>query len=166
VLECGCGTGLYTAVLARHANHVTATDCSDEMLGAAARNLQGLAHVTFGKARCEELPYPDGRFDTVVMINLIHVIEQPGQALGEAYRVLKPGGRLIVASYTSFGMGLIEKLKLFLRYLRAFGRPPRHMRRSLSPDDLRMLAEGRSFTVEQAALIRNRVNAVYLTARK
>jgi len=40
------------------------------------------------------------------------------------------------------------------------------MRRSFSPDDLRSLAETRGFTVDEAVLIRNRVNAVYLKATK
>ncbi|MDG6257939.1 MAG: hypothetical protein QCH35_10140 [Methanomicrobiaceae archaeon] len=53
-----------------------------------------------------------------------------------------------------------------LRSLRAFGLPPRQMRRSVSPDDLRSLAETRGFTVDEAVLIRNRVNAIYFKAMK
>ena len=166
VLECGCGTGMYSAVLAPLAHRVTAADCAGPMLSAAAATLQGVGTVALEQASCEALPHRDEVFDAVVMINLIHLLARPAQALAEAHRVLKPGGRLILASYTACGMRRIEILQLGLRYLRAFGLPPRQMRRSFSPDDLRSLAETPGFTVDEAVLIRNRVNAVYLKATK
>ncbi|HDR72413.1 MAG TPA: class I SAM-dependent methyltransferase [Methanoculleus sp.] len=125
VLECGCGTGVYSAVLAPLGNRVTAADCTEAMLDAAATTLRGVPNVGFEQASCEALPHREGVFDTVVMINLIHLLENPETALAGAHRVLKTGGRIILASYTACGMRIIEQLQLGLRYLRAFGLPPR-----------------------------------------
>ncbi len=47
----------------------------------------------------EELPYADGTFDCVCSMGVIHHIPDAGRAVGEFYRVLKPGGRLILMVY-------------------------------------------------------------------
>ena len=66
------------------------------------------------------------KFDTVFMANLIHVVENPLQVLQECRRILKNGGMLIIVTYTNYGMKLYEKIKLGLRFLKVWGKPPRH----------------------------------------
>ena len=72
----------------------------------------------------------EGPQDTpVVMVNLLHVISQPENAIRESKRVLKANGKVVIVSFTTAGMGLFAKLGMTFRYLRAFGKPPAKARR-------------------------------------
>ncbi len=99
VLECACGTGLLTAVMARRCGHVTATDLSGKMLKKAERNCAGFRNVTFERADVTSLPYADGSFDKAVAGNVIHLLDDPLRALGELDRVCRDGGTLILPTY-------------------------------------------------------------------
>lgn len=165
LIELGCGAGFYTKFLAANASHVTATDLSDEMLAVARTQLKDLQNVTVAKADCEKTDFPDGKFGSVFMANLVHVIENPSTTLQEAYRILKDGGLLLIVDFTTYGMKWFEKMKMGMRFLRKFGRPPGYSR-NLSPDELRSLVEGAGFKVEEVQLIGNRTKAIYLKGRK
>lgn len=99
VLECACGTGLLSGVIAKKCQSLTATDFSAQMLRRARRKYARLGNVTFAQADILNLPYPDGRFDAVVAANVIHLLDEPLRALRELERVCKPGGRIIIPTY-------------------------------------------------------------------
>ena len=99
VLECACGTGLLTAVLAPRCARLTATDFSAKMLKRAQKKCGKFGNVAFAQADILHLPYPDERFDVVVAANVIHLLDEPYKALGELERVCRPGGRLIIPTY-------------------------------------------------------------------
>jgi ABC-2 type transport system ATP-binding protein len=164
LIELGCGTGFYTKVLAANASHIMATDLSDEMLAVARTQLKDLQNITVAKADCEATAFPDGKFDSVFMANLIHVIENPSTTLHEAYRILKDGGLLLIVDYTGYGMKWFEKMKMGIRALRKIGKPP--YSRSLSPDELRFLVESAGFKVEEVQLIGDNSKGIYLRGRK
>jgi len=166
LLEFGCGTGYLTRVVAEHATRVVATDLSDEMLSVARAGLGDLAHVTVEKADCTGTSYPAGRFDSLFMANLIHVIPDPAGCLRESYRVLKAGGTLIIVDLTLYGMRGLDKFMLILRYLRRWGRPPREGRGALSGDALARLATGAGFKIQTVELLQAGSNALYLRAQK
>jgi ABC-2 type transport system ATP-binding protein len=109
--------------------------------------------------------FPAQRFDTVFMANLIHVIEDPLKALQESHRILKNDGRLIVVSFTNSGMSWLDTMKLGFRFLKAWGKPPRHAQ-SFSLDELGSLMEKAGFTLEKSQLLGNSTKAVYLIGRK
>jgi ABC-2 type transport system ATP-binding protein len=165
LIELGCGTGFYTKVLAANASHIMATDLSDEMLAVARTQLKDLPNVTVAKADCEATAFPDGRFDSVFMANLIHVIENPSTTLREAYRILKDVGLLLIVDYTGYGMKWFEKMKMGIRALRKFGRPPPSAG-ILSPGELRSLAENAGFKAEEVQLVGDSSKCVYLRGRK
>ena len=165
LIELGCGAGFYTKFLAANASHVMATDLSDEMLAVARTQLKDLQNVTVAKADCEKTDFPDGKFGSVFMANLVHVIENPSITLQEAYRILKDGGLLLVVDFTTYGMKWFEKMKMGMRFLRKFGRPPGYSR-NLSPDELRSLVESAGFKVEEVQLIGDRSKAIFLKGRK
>ena len=96
VADLGCGTGALSATLAPFVRTVIAIDASDAMLAAARRRLDGVANVDIRQGELESLPIDAGAVDTVVMSLVLHYIAEPGKALGEAARVLRPGGRLII----------------------------------------------------------------------
>ena len=99
VLECACGTGLLTGVIAPRCKSLTATDFSANMLKRAEKKLKKYGNVRFAQADITKLDYPDGSFDAVVAANVIHLLDQPYQALRQLERVCRPGGRLIIPTY-------------------------------------------------------------------
>ena len=99
VLECACGTGLLSAVIAPKCRQLTATDYSEKMLKKAKNNCAAFHNITFSQADIAALPYPDGSFDKVVAGNVIHLLDNPLTALHELNRVCKDGGMLIVPTY-------------------------------------------------------------------
>jgi ubiquinone/menaquinone biosynthesis C-methylase UbiE len=166
VIEFGCGTGYFTKVIANKAIHVIATDLSDEMLEVARTELKDFHNITIEKANCESISFPSEKFDTVVMVNLIHFIKKPSRCLQESYRILKDRGLLLLVDYTGYGMKWFEKMKLGIRFSIMVGIPPRYAQANLSPTKLSSLVESQGFNVEKACLIGGKTKALYLKGRK
>ena len=99
VLECACGTGLLTQVIAEKCKVLTATDFSPKMLKRAEKNCAAYGNITFRQADITALDEPDGAFDKVVAGNVIHLLDEPLKALGELNRVCRDGGMLIIPTY-------------------------------------------------------------------
>ena len=99
VLECACGTGLLSTVIAEKCRHLTATDFSKKMLRKAQKNCREYSNIKFETADITALKYPDNSFDKVVAGNVIHLLDEPLKALSELDRVCKPGGTLIIPAY-------------------------------------------------------------------
>lgn len=99
VLECACGTGLLTGVIAPRCKSLTATDFSVKMLKRAGKKFGRYANVRFEQADITNLTYPDESFDTVVAANVIHLLDEPLKALHELDRVCKSGGKIIIPTY-------------------------------------------------------------------
>ncbi len=99
VLECACGTGLLSAVIAGKCRKLTATDFAPRMLKHAQKNCAAYTNVQFRQANILSLEFPDHAFDKVVAGNVIHLLDEPLKALDELNRVCKPGGLLIIPTY-------------------------------------------------------------------
>ena len=99
VLECACGTGLLTGVIAGRCKALTATDYAPKMLKRAEKNCRAYGNITFRQADISALEAPDGAFDKVVAGNVIHLLDEPLKALGELNRVCRDGGQLIIPTY-------------------------------------------------------------------
>lgn len=96
VLELACGTGEVTNVLLSLGHDVTALDFSEAMLGVATAKHKGRERLRFLMADAENTMEPDATYDLVVCRHLVWTLTQPEQALNDWFRVLKPGGRLLV----------------------------------------------------------------------
>jgi ubiquinone/menaquinone biosynthesis C-methylase UbiE len=94
--DLGCGTGQVSAALAPFVQHVVAVDASAAMLQAAKRRLHGFDNVDLRRGDLEALPIDDARLDAATVMLVLHHVADPGRALNEVARVLKPRGRLIV----------------------------------------------------------------------
>jgi ubiquinone/menaquinone biosynthesis C-methylase UbiE len=96
VLEVGCGTGVWSAELARHRGaKVWAIDPSPEMVEAARTRVPRGVGVRAGRA--EELPFRDDWFERALMVLVVHLLDRP-RAFTELRRVLAPGGRAVIAT--------------------------------------------------------------------
>ena len=99
VLECACGTGLLSVVIAERCAHLTASDFSAKMLRRAERKCRNLRNVSFEQGDILAIDHPGERFDAVVAANVIHLLDEPLRALRELDRVCKRGGKLIIPTY-------------------------------------------------------------------
>ncbi len=165
ILELGCGNGMYTGILAANCKKLYVTDYSEQMVAVCRENFKELPNAIFQQQNCCELEYEDRSFNCVVMINLLHIIEDPEKSLQESWRVLKPGGKIIVSSFTMSGMNLISKLRMIYRYLRVFGKPPAKSR-TLTLDMTTGFFENAGFCVADLRLIGKSSKAVFAVGLK
>ncbi len=108
VLDIGCGAGIDTIVAAMMVGpegSVAGIDMVPEMLARARENLRmtDLKNVIFEEAYGEKLPFADGGFDVVISNGVFNLIPDKAKALSEVVRVLKPGGRLMMADQILVG---------------------------------------------------------------
>jgi arsenite methyltransferase len=108
VLDIGCGAGvdsLVAAGMVGPAGSVTGIDLVPEMLARARENAQiaGVDHITFMEASAEGLPFPDQQFDVVISNGVFNLVVDKVKALAEVKRVLKPGGRFMLADQVLAG---------------------------------------------------------------
>lgn len=94
--DLGCGTGQLTESIAPFVNRVIAVDDSSAMLGAARRRLASMSNVEVKSGRLESLPIEDGSLDAALLFLVLHYVPEPEEAIAEARRTLKPGGRLLI----------------------------------------------------------------------
>jgi arsenite methyltransferase len=99
VLDLGSGSGMdvfAAAALVGPGGSVTGVDITPEQLVKAER-LRRDEHVSFRRARIEELPFEDGSFDIVISNGVVNLSADKRRVFAEAARVLRPGGRLALA---------------------------------------------------------------------
>lgn len=95
VLDVGCSAGLYARTLAAAGARVHALDASRAFLEEAARlAARDGVRLTLVQGDAHALPFPDGRFDLVVVGATLNEVADPPRAVAEIARVLRPGGRV------------------------------------------------------------------------
>jgi demethylmenaquinone methyltransferase/2-methoxy-6-polyprenyl-1,4-benzoquinol methylase/ArsR family transcriptional regulator len=105
-LDAGTGTGRMLELIAPHASRAVGIDVSPDMLAIARdRLLRGnVQNAQVRLADTYRLPFPNGGagagFDVVLFHQVLHYLDDPGAAVGEAARVMAPGGRLLIADFT------------------------------------------------------------------
>jgi len=97
VLDVGCGTGALASALAERGARVWGVDASEEMLEVARAAVGKRVGLKLGRA--EELPFKDAWFERMVLRLVVHLVDRP-RALPELARVLVPGGRASIATFT------------------------------------------------------------------
>jgi ubiquinone/menaquinone biosynthesis C-methylase UbiE len=103
-LDMGCGTGWAVCYVAQqlHENGTFAgIDISDGMIEKAIANSVGLKNVRFQTASAEALSFKNDFFDKILCTNSFHHYRNPDIALKEAYRILRPGGKLYILDMTA-----------------------------------------------------------------
>jgi len=97
VLDAACGPGFYITELLARGAEVSAFDASPVMVELARRRAAGRAPVEVAVLG-EPLPYPDGAFDLGVCALAIHYANDRNAAFAEFFRVLRPGGTLVIST--------------------------------------------------------------------
>lgn len=97
VLDAGCGTGRLGAELAERGLYVTGIDCSEAMLEVARARLRGCEQIRLFRGNIEALPLRENDFHLVVAFTVLEFTSRPDIALQQLWRVVRPGGRLVVA---------------------------------------------------------------------
>jgi len=103
LIDIACGPGVVSAALAPNAASMVALDATDEMLAKAKARCAkaGLSNVAFKNGDAENLPFADGEFDGAVTRTAIHHFAEPQRAFNEMFRVLRPGGTVVIADVIS-----------------------------------------------------------------
>jgi len=98
IADLGAGEGLLSQLLARRANQVWCIDCSPKMVevGTALAAKNGLANLTYKLGDIEKVPLPDASVDLSILSQALHHARHPQTAVAEAFRILRPGGQLII----------------------------------------------------------------------
>ena len=96
VADLGCGTGLITAELAPHVSRVIGVDQSGAMLKTARKRTGGLANVELHRGNLENCPLESGVADAALLSIVLTYVADPVMVLGEAVRVMKPGGKMVI----------------------------------------------------------------------
>lgn len=98
VLDIASGDGVLAELLAPHSNRYICLDASTKVVAAASERLRKLKNVEVREGDMHALPFADASFDLVVLMHALTYADQPAQAVAEAARVLRPGGRLLLTS--------------------------------------------------------------------
>ena len=98
IADLGAGEGAFSLLLAQRAQQVIAVDNSDKMveLGTQLAQKQGVAALEYRKGDLEAVPIADGAVDMALFSQSLHHALHPERAIAEAWRILKPGGRITI----------------------------------------------------------------------
>ncbi|MEM1035402.1 MAG: class I SAM-dependent methyltransferase [Pseudomonadota bacterium] len=107
VLEFGCGTGSTALLHAPYVKHIDATDVSSEMIRIAKekRDAQGIDNVNFAVADMDDYAVEPQRYDAILGLNILHLLDDRHKVMRNVVKALKPGGHFISST-----MCLREKL--------------------------------------------------------
>jgi ArsR family transcriptional regulator len=135
VADLGCGEGYLTLEAARWASRVVAVDHSPDVLarGREMARRRKLRNIVWKRGGLDRLPIADASVDVALLSQALHHAESPARALGEAHRILRSGGRVLVLDLREHGEAWVSS-KLGDRWL------------GFSEDALRRLLADAGFT--------------------
>jgi ubiquinone/menaquinone biosynthesis C-methylase UbiE len=92
VADLGCGSGVFSDLLREQGYDVVGLDISPKLIALARGKYP---KVEFREGDVEQLPFPDGSLDGILLSGLVHHLPDPVRCASEVFRVLKPGGSFV-----------------------------------------------------------------------
>lgn len=133
ILDAGCGNGFLIRKIIKENSKkeikVIGVDSNQTMLAFARRNCKGLPNVKFKISDLnQKLPFSNSSFDKIICCNTLYALENPERTISEFYRILKPGGLLIIANPkpSAEGKELFKEQIRILRKLSPFSKKLYH----------------------------------------
>jgi ArsR family transcriptional regulator len=98
IADLGAGEGTFSQLLALRAKHVIAIDNSEKMVefGSKLAHTHGLRNLEFRLGDLESIPLDEGEVDLAFFSQSLHHALHPERAVEEAFRIVKPGGRIVI----------------------------------------------------------------------
>ena len=113
ILEAGTGKGYFALALAKEGHPFVTFDISADEQRFAKLNLAYFGFnnlVDFRIENAECTSFPDGSFDIILSVNIIHHLRNPYQVIEDLIRVLSPEGKLILADFTEEGFEIMDRI--------------------------------------------------------
>ena len=126
VLDIASGDGVMGELLAARAASIDCLDVSAKVVAAGSARVASFDNVRFHQGDMHALPFADRHFDTVLLLHALSYSDRPAQAVNEAARVLRPGGRVVCATLNQHR---------YAEAVRAYG----HVNQGFKPAELRRL---------------------------
>jgi len=112
IADLGAGEGLISQLLARRARAVWCIDNSPRMVevGTEFARKNGLSNLTYKLGDIEDVPLPDGSVDLAILSQALHHALHPQAAVQEAFRILRPGGQIVILDLKEHGFEKAREL--------------------------------------------------------
>lgn len=162
VLDIGCGAGFLSNELGRLGFNVTGIDLSQESLE-VAKNHDSTRTVTYEVADAFKLPYANASFDAICAMDFLEHVNDPGKAIKEFSRVLKPGGQFFFHTFSRNFLSWLVVIKM-VEWL--IPKTPKNMHvvdLFIKPDELRVYCERAGMHVSEMIGIRPVVSSIPFT---
>ena len=163
VFEFGCGTGSTAIIHAPYVKHIFATDGSAKMIQiakdkAAAKNIQ---NITFEVSTIEADTLPEGAYDVVLGMSILHLLKDKEAVIARVYDSLKPGGVFISSTV------VMDNPNIFIRLLGKVGGVFGLVLRLFSSKDLQQSLTNAGFEIDYEWLPEgDGTRAVFIVAKK
>jgi len=160
ILDVACGAGFLSNPLAKAGHEVVGIDASPESLEVARRH-DDTGSVLYQNADALALPFQDGHFDAVALMDFLEHVEDPEAVLAEASRVLSPGGLLF---FHTFNRNFLSRLVVIhgVEWFVANTPPRMHVYHLfIKPEELRNACRRRSLAVQEIHGSRPRLTVAF-----
>lgn len=110
-LDIGTGTGRILEIFGPMVRHGTGIDASREMLALARARLDraGLRHCQVRMGDMYNLPLPNVSMDVIIVHQVLHFADEPAEAIADAARVLRPGGKLVIVDFAPHALEFLRE---------------------------------------------------------
>jgi len=164
VLEIGCGTGSTAILHAPHVTHIQAIDISSKMIEIARRKVDAdnIENLTFQQSTVDGFSAPDGCYNAVLALSVLHLLEDRNAAIAKVHRLLKPGG-IFVSSTVCLGDSMLRFLKPIASIGKLFGLLP--LVKAFTPQELADSITDAGFEIDHQWQP-GKGKAVFIVARK